>query len=108
MVINSEPYESAPTAQLPVSVAQLNLLEHASHIDTSKMVKLTKMETVGVIESTPSAHKGAISDALKRMIIAKINEHGIMPQDQMNLLLANFAPDDPPAPTEKPKGRILK
>lgn len=108
MVINTDPYELAPTAQLRVTVAQLPSLDHPSHIDTSKLVRLTAMETVGVVESTPSAHHGSLSDVLKRTIIAKVIEHQIMPADQMKLLLDNLSPDGSPAPTEKLTGRVLK
>jgi hypothetical protein len=90
MVINSDPYELAPTAQLSVTVKQIPCLDHTSHVDTSKLVTLSAMETVSVVETAPSSHKGPLSSEVKKAIKAIVVKHGIMPNDQMKLLLANL------------------
>ena len=90
MVINSEPYEFAAEAQLKVTPKQVTFLDHDSHIDTSKLVKLTKMETENVVELKPSAHKGSLSLAVKKLIKELIVAHGIMPKDQAEILMKNL------------------
>jgi hypothetical protein len=90
MVINTDPYLLALPAQLKVTVAELPGLDHDSHIDTSKLVTLSLMETQNVIDADPRCHKGSLSAPLRQSIKALITTHGIMPKDQMAIVSANL------------------
>ena len=90
MVINTKPYGLARPAQLPVSVTELPCLDHNSHIDTSKLVTLSAMETQYVVDSDERCHKGPLPPKLKQSIKALILQHRIMPKDQMNLVAQNL------------------
>jgi len=90
MVINTLPYMLAASAQLQVTLKDIPGLEHTSHVDTSKLVRLTKMETVNVVQADKRCHKGHLSKAVKDKIKAIIKAHGIMPGDQEKLIQANF------------------
>ena len=90
LVINTRSYSMAPTAQLQITVAELPCLEHLSHVDTSKCIKLTKMETVNPVEANPKLHKGTLSAELRLKIKKLVLEHGIMPEYQAEILQANF------------------
>jgi hypothetical protein len=94
MVINSEPYALAPaTSQLKVDSKTVPGLDHVSHIDTTKLVKLTEMETENYVATKSSSHKGTISKGLSKLIKKTVTEHGIMPNDQIAILLKNFQDD---------------
>ena len=78
------------SAQLRVTVAELPGLDHDSHIDTSKLVTLSAMETQYAVDADPRCHKGALSSTLRNSIKALIVQHGIMPKDQMAIVAANL------------------
>jgi hypothetical protein len=90
MVINTDPYLLALPAQLKVTVQELPGLDHDSHIDTSKLVTLTAMETQNAVDADPRCYKGALSPTLRQSIKALIIKHGIMPKDQMATVAASF------------------
>lgn len=90
MVINTDAYLLAMSAQLQVTVAELPCLDHTSYIDTSKLVTLTAMETQYAVDADPRRHRGVLSPALRNSIKALIAQHGIMPNDQMAIVAANL------------------
>jgi len=90
MVINTAPYKLALAAQLKVTVSEIPGLDHESHIDTSKLVTLSAMETQNAIDGDPRRHRGSLSAALRQSIKALITQHGIMPRDQMAIVSANL------------------
>jgi len=93
MVINSNPFLLSPQAQLRVTVQDIPCLTHTSHIDTAKLVKLTKMETETPVEANPGrCKKGALSATIRAKIVALVAEHGIMPKHQADLIAANLSP----------------
>jgi hypothetical protein len=93
MVINSKPFLLSREAQLPVTVQDISCLEHTSHIDTAKLVKLTAMETETPVEANPGkCKKGALSDAVRAKIVDLVAKHGIMPKHQVDLVTANLSP----------------
>jgi hypothetical protein len=90
MVINSGPYLLASMAQLRITVGEVTCLQHDSYVDTSKLVTLTKMETTNVVEAKPSRNKGPLPIAVRKRIKEMVSKHGIMPNDQVALLMANL------------------
>jgi hypothetical protein len=93
MVINSELYRLAAQAQLQVTVQEISCLEHTSYIDTSKLIKLSEMETETPVEANPGkCKKGALSAKVRAKIVALVAEHGIMPKHQADLVAANLLP----------------
>jgi len=90
LVINSDPYLLALAAQLKVSPAEVPGLDHDSHVDTSKLVTLSAMETQYVIDADARCHKGSAPAAVLQRIKALIAQHGIMPKDQMAIVAANL------------------
>jgi hypothetical protein len=44
MIINTDPYLQALAAQLSVTTTDIPGLDHSSHVDTSRLVRLTAME----------------------------------------------------------------
>jgi hypothetical protein len=48
------------------------------------------METQGEVDANPRCHRRAISEAKRRAIKALVQDHGIMPKDQMAHVDANF------------------
>jgi hypothetical protein len=95
LVINTEPYLMAQSAQLRVTPAEIPCLNHDSFIDTSKLVKLSKMETETPVQSNPNkALKGVLCASVKARIVSIVALHGIMPQHQADLLTANFTEAD--------------
>jgi hypothetical protein len=91
MMINSEPYALAPPAsQLKVTSKDVPGLEHPSYVDTTKLVKLSKLETENVVAANPRCHRGTITESLKKSIEKTVLDHGIMPNDQVKVLSENF------------------
>ena len=92
-LINTDPYFLAPTAQLRVTPSEIPCLTHTSYIDTSKMVKLSEMETDTPVAANPGkCLKGTLSPSIKAKIVAMVAVHGIMPQHQVDIIKANFGP----------------
>jgi hypothetical protein len=91
MVVNSDPYALAPPAsQLRVTSKDVPGLDYPSYVDTTKLVKLSKLETENVVAASPKCHKGTITDTLKKSIEKTVLDHGIMPNDQVKVLSENF------------------
>ena len=90
MLINTDAYRLAMPAQLTVTVGELPCLDHVSHVDTSKLVTLSAMETQYAVDADPRCYRGALSPDLRNSIKALIVQHGIMPNDQMAIVAANL------------------
>jgi hypothetical protein len=90
LVVSTDPYLLAPTAQLRVTPQEVRCLSHDSHIDTSKLITLSAMETQYIVDADPQCHKGRLSATVRQSIKALILQHGIMPNDQMTLIGTNL------------------
>jgi hypothetical protein len=91
MVINSDPFLLSTQAQLEVTVNDIPCLEHTSYIDTTKLIKLTKMETETPVEANPrKCKKGALSAVVRAKIVTLVAQHGIMPKHQADLVATNL------------------
>jgi hypothetical protein len=92
LVINTEPYLLASSAQLRVTPLEIPCLTYDSFVDTSKLIKLSEMETETPVQLNPrKALKGILSTEVRARIVELVASHGIMPQHQADLLTANFA-----------------
>lgn len=86
MVINSKAWDGCPQAQLQVTVADLPCLDHVSHINTAQLVRVSEVE-IAQVENAPHRNKGPISAVLREGIKSLVSEHGILPQDQEQLVV---------------------
>ena len=89
-VVNSDPYRLASDAQLTITRSDLGGLDRPSHIDTSKLVSLQAMETQGEVDKDARCYVGKITDELKSRIVCMVQDHGIMPRDQLLVLVDAF------------------
>ena len=90
LVVNTDPYLLAPTAQFKLNKVDLALLDHDSYVDTSKLVTLSAMENQYVVDADPACLKGALSLALRQQIKTFTAQHGIMQKDQMKIIDGSF------------------
>lgn len=90
MTINTDPFWLALQAQMPVTPAQLGFLAHNSHIDTAKLISLSRMETQNQVDANANCLIGNIPILMRHAIKALVQLHGIMPKDQMQIVEANF------------------
>jgi hypothetical protein len=90
MVINTDPFHAAMSAQLPVAISELTLLSHDSYIDTSKLVTLSEAETQFEVDADPSCLRGTLSPTLRQKIKALVLHHGIMSKGNTNLIGKNL------------------
>jgi hypothetical protein len=90
MVINTDPFRAAMSAQLPVTITELTLLSHDSYIDTSKLVTLSEAETQFEVDADPSCLRGTLSPTLRRKIKALVLYHGILSKGNTNLIGKNL------------------
>jgi hypothetical protein len=90
MTINSQPFWAALAAQMAVTKVELPFLDHDSHIDTAKLVSLSKMETQNAVDANTNCLLGNIPVQMRRAIAALVQEHGIMPKNQMEIVASNF------------------
>ena len=88
--INSESHKWAATAQIEVEVVELPCLRYSSYIDTRKLVQLPNQDIRQQLTQDPSLKKTAISPTLRERIKDAVGLHGLLSQNNEQIVLNNL------------------